>query len=78
MRKFSVSITERINLGRYEFMEVSGSVEFEDDDMGKGDTPETYGTRELDVLLRSHRRRAQGLVPEDIESFMLVHPALEN
>lgn len=74
--KYTVSVTERVNLGNFEFVELSASVEFTDDDAdGK---PAQFGARQLDNLLRSHRERALLLVPEDSASFMLDHPAMEN
>jgi hypothetical protein len=74
--KFILSTTERINVGNYEFIELSATVEFTEAEADGH--PETFGRQQLDVLLRSHRRRAQGLVPENVESFILEHPALEN
>lgn len=76
MKKYTVSVTERVNLGSYEFMEVSASIEFTEDD-ADGD-PAKFGASQLDNLLRSHRQRALQLVPEDSASFMLDHPAMEN
>lgn len=76
--KYSLSTTERINVSNYEFIEVSAGVEFTDEDtLDAGESPSEFGLRELDALLDSHRRRAKSLVPEDGDSFVLDHPALE-
>lgn len=73
--KFTLEIVERVNLSNFEYVEVHGSVEF-DLDEAKGD-PADFAQKQLDVLLLSHRRRALRMLPEDSESFMNYHPALE-
>ena len=75
--KYQLSVTERINAGNYEFIEVQGSVEFEEDET-EGQDPSRFAHERLDVLLLSHRRRALALVPEDADSLILHHPALES
>lgn len=77
--KYTLSTTERINLGNFEFIEVTAGVEFGDEDAVDADrTPAEFGLNHLDVLLRAHRRRARQLLPEDDDkSFILDHPALE-
>jgi hypothetical protein len=74
--KITLSVTERVNLGNFEFVEVSAGIEFKDDE-ATGE-PAQYAAQQLDVLLLSHRRRAQSLLAEDSESFMNYHPALES
>lgn len=72
--KYVVAVEEKINLGNYESMLIRGSVEFDDEECGDQD-PGEFGTRQLDVLLRSHRRRAFSLAPEDDTSYIVDHPA---
>lgn len=74
--KYHVGITERYNLGNYEFTEVAGSVEFTDEEAG-GD-PADFAMQALDDLLRTHRARVERLVPEGTTSYILDHPALED
>lgn len=73
--KIQISVTERVNLGNFEFTEISGSVEFDDSEAGRD--PAGFAQEQLDVLLLSHRRRAQELLSEDSDSFMNYHPALQ-
>ncbi|MFE6739781.1 hypothetical protein [Streptomyces tubercidicus] len=73
--KIALEIIERVNLGNYEFAELKASIEF-DSDEATGD-PAIFGQEKLDSLLLPHRRRALSLIPEDINSFMVDHPALE-
>lgn len=76
--KYTVAVTERVNPGNYEFIEVSAGVEFtEADAQDAGLTPAEFGAEQLDALLLSHRRRAMELTPEDAPSFINDHPALE-
>lgn len=76
MTKFALSVTERVNVGNFEFIEVTGGVEFDDSDID-GD-PTEFAAEQIDVLLLSHRRRASSLLPDGSESFMNYHPALES
>lgn len=73
--KYTLEVTERVNLGQYEYIEISGAVEFSTADVRSD--PAEHAEAELDALLRCHRRRALALLPEDSESFMIIHPALE-
>jgi hypothetical protein len=73
--KYRVGVTERYNLGNYEFAEITGEIEFTEEE-ADGD-PAEYGLQQLDALLRPHRRRVERLVPEDGTSYVLDHPALE-
>jgi hypothetical protein len=76
--KYTLEVTERVNLGNFEFVECKAGIEFTDEDaVDAGESPHDFGLRELDALLLSHRRRARSLVPEEADSFALVHPALE-
>lgn len=75
--KFTLTASERVNVGNYEWVEYSGGVEFNDDEIPEGITPAKYARDQLDSLLLSHRRRAEALVPEDSSSFITDHPALE-
>lgn len=75
--KITLSVTERVNVGSYEFIEISGGVEFDEDEaFDNGVDAATYAKDQLDVLLRSHRRRALDVLPEESESFLTYHPAL--
>lgn len=73
--KITLEVIERINVGNYEFTELKAAIEF-DSDEATGD-PAVFGQEKLDALLLPHRRRALTLIPEDINSFMVDHPALE-
>lgn len=73
--KITLEIVERVNLGNYEFTELKAAVEF-DSDEATGD-PAVFGQEQLDSLLLPHRLRALTLIPEDVNSFMVDHPALE-
>lgn len=74
--KYALEIRERVNPGNYEYVEISGRVEFDDEDTAEQD-PAEFGREQLDALLDSHRRRALQMLPDDSESFMIYHPALE-
>ncbi|MFJ1700373.1 hypothetical protein ACIOHC_35880 [Streptomyces sp. NPDC088252] len=75
--KFTLSTTERVNVGNYEFVEISAGIEFSEDEVPEGIGPPKFARDKLDALLLSHRRRAEALVPEDSSSFITDHPALE-
>lgn len=72
---YTLHVTERVNLGNYEHVVISGSIQFDADEV-EGELA-AFAREQLDVLLLSHRRRAFSLLPENSESFMLDHPALE-
>lgn len=74
---YSLSTTERVNLGNFEFVQIAGGVEFSDDEVPDGISPAKHARNELDALLLPHRRRAEAMVPEDSNSFIPEHPALE-
>lgn len=73
---FKVGVKERCNLGNFEFVEVTGEIEFTEENTD-GFDPGAYGRDALDALLLPHRRRAEHLLPEESESFLAEHPALE-
>lgn len=75
--KVTVSVTERVNLGNYEYVGVTAGVEFDDSETD-GVPAAEFAAEQLDVLMDSHRRRALDLLPQTGESFMLYHPALED
>lgn len=74
--KYTLEVEELVNVGPYEHVKYRAVIEF-DEEEAEGD-PAKFGLAHLDVLLRSHRRRAATLIPEDSTSFILDHPALEN
>lgn len=73
--QYTLSVKERVNLDHFEFIEITGSVEFSDDE-AEGN-PNKFAQEKLDALLLCHRRRAAELLPEGAESFISYHPALE-
>lgn len=74
--KCTVSVTERINLGNFEYVEITAGVDFDTEEVSEN--PEAFARQQIDVLLRCHRRRAYQMLPEDSESFLAFHPALDN
>ncbi|MFD4858455.1 hypothetical protein [Streptomyces atratus] len=76
--KYTISTTERVNVGNYEFIELSAGIEFSEDEVPEGIGSAKFARDKIDALLLSHRRRALAMVPEDASSFITDHPALES